>query len=67
MDTQHDRPPVQKHPEAHPPSSPQTDPTNPYHAESAGEGAAGERNSERRERGPGLTDRERQGATGGKV
>jgi hypothetical protein len=57
---------VQDNPEAHPPSSPQTDPTNPYRPESTGENVPAERSSERRERGPGLTDRERQGATGGR-
>jgi hypothetical protein len=39
--------------------SPQTDPTNPYHQETAGEMILAERASERRERGPGLTERER--------
>jgi hypothetical protein len=66
MDTRQKPQSVKDDPEARPPSSPQTDPTNPFHAEAVGLWVASERNSERRERGPGLTDKERQGATGGR-
>ena len=40
-------------------SSPQTDPTNPFRLESTGRPAS-ERESERRQDEPGLTDRDRQ-------
>jgi hypothetical protein len=41
-------------------SSPQTDPTNPFRQESAGRWLPAERESERRQDEPGLTDRDRQ-------
>lgn len=40
-------------------SSPQTDPTNPYHQEASGEWAGAEQASERRQDEPGRTDEDR--------
>ncbi len=45
---------------AKPRGSPQTDPTNPYTQESTGVWTAAEQNSERREKEPGLTERDRE-------
>jgi hypothetical protein len=57
-----DKPPRARElrPESAPRPSPQTDPTNPYRQESAGEWTRAEEENERRQDEPGLTDEDRQ-------
>jgi hypothetical protein len=60
MARENEQRPAQDHPRASTLSSPQTDPTNPYHSESVGEWVAGERSAPGRELGPEVTARERE-------